>query len=286
MINVSSDVSSAWPRARLAARLFSLLPAGVVVAAVVGAAAPAEAQRKPAVVRACNVSAIPLVVGNEWTYTPVEPPEDRALTDAQKKLTPVRPEKIVIKVSSIETQGGVSTVTLREDIDGKQHDTTITCTAGGARFQIAMDSFWFAGEPGQAYGVELSEVERKGQSLALAGGKLNAGLADWHDDIKAKWKHVPTAQAKPTMRTGTLDLVRHYVKLPDEPIATTLGAWQTKKLGLETQPTLTIEPPTEQPLRLPNMLVNVFWIADGVGPVQILNSYGVMFQLTGANLQK
>jgi hypothetical protein len=269
----------------LSARLF-LVSVGVGLAAAAGDAAPAEAQRKPAVVRACNVSAIPLVVGNEWTYTPVEPPEDRALSDSQKKLTPVRPEKIVIKVSSIETQGGVTTVTLREDIDGKAHDTTITCTAGGARFQISMEAFWFAGEPGRSWGIELSEMERKGQSLALAGGKLNAAVPDWHDDIKAKWKHVPTAQAKPTMRSGTLDLVRHWVQLKDEPIATTLGAWTTKQFGLETQPTLTIEPPTEQPLRLPNMLVNVFWIADGVGPVQILNSYGVMFQLTAANLQK
>ena len=248
------------------------------------AAAQPRAPKPPPAVKACGVSAIPLVVGNEWTYEPVAPPPESALTDAQVKLTPLQPKKLVIKVTSIETKEGVTTVTLREDLDGRGHDTTITCSAGGARFSVAMDSFWFAGEAGQALGIELSQVERKGPTLLLAGGKIVG--PDWHDDVKAMWKHVPTGKATPPMRSGTLSLTRHWVLQPDETIAARAGTFNAKKLGVETTILVTIEPPPELPLRAPALLVNFLWIADGVGPVQVINSYGQMYQLASVTLIK
>ncbi|HVV81794.1 MAG TPA: hypothetical protein VHE35_01900 [Kofleriaceae bacterium] len=274
------------------------------------AAQPARPGKTPKAVKACGVTAIPLVVGNEWTYEPVAPPADRALNDQQTKLTPVRPEKIDVKVTAIDTKDGVTTVTLHETIDDKEHDTSITCTPGGARFQIAMDAFWFAGEPGTTVGIELDDVQRKGQTLTLAGGKISSAVSDWHDDITASWKHTPVGKSVPTMHHGTMTLERHWVPQPDEPIATKFGSWQkTKKLGLETivnvvmDPPLVPAPPPEPPPPAPgapppeppkpavvgrfpveNSLVNFIWIADGVGPVQLLNSYGQMFQLSSATL--
>lgn len=263
--------------------------AGAVGATLLLAAAglavgqPTPAPPAAKAVKACGISAIPLVVGNEWTYEPVAVPPDAALTDAQIKLTPLQPKKLVIKVTAIDTKDGVTTVSLTEDADGKAHDTSITCTPGGGRFQIAMDSFWFAGEAGQVYGIELGPLERKGQTLTLVGGKI-AGT-DWHDDIKTTWKHVATGQAKPTMHGGTLSLQRHWVVQPDDAVATKLATYsRTKKLGLETTIALTIDPPPPEPLKPPALLVNFFWIADGVGPVQVLNSYGQMFQLNAATL--
>lgn len=315
MTHVTTAVSRS-PRARLRPLerlgLLGLAGAGLAALLLAGApsagAQPAGRKPKPAA-KACGVSAIPLVVGNEWTYGAVTPPPDKQLTDAQTKLTPVRPDKIIIKVTGIETKDKVTTVTLREDIDGVGHDTTITCTAGGAKFQIGMDAFWFAGEPGQTYGIELANLDRKDSSLTLAGGKINNGVTDWRDDLTATWKHVPTAQAKPTMHGGVLELRRHWVFLPDEPVATGYGSWsKTKKLGLETTPRVGLDPPTEKPLKgdvrcrdnkdpicqckddkdpicVPPLLVNFFWMVDGVGPVQVLNSYGQMFQLNAATLQ-
>lgn len=248
------------------------------------AAAQPKAPKPPPVVKACGVSAIPLVVGNEWTYEPVAAPAEYTLTDAQIKLTPVQPKKLVIKVTSIETKDGVTTVGLREDLDGKTHDTSITCTPGGARFTVAMDAFWFAGEAGKVVGIELGPLERKGQTLALGGGKITG--TDWRDDITTTWKHVPTSKSAPTLNSGTLKLGRHWVVQPDEPIATKFGSWTTKKLGLETTVELTIDPAPLNPLRQPALLVNFFWYADGVGPVQVLNSYGQMYQLSAATLAK
>jgi hypothetical protein len=318
-----SNVTAASRRrpARAGSSLAGLVLLGLAGALVVGSTAAAQpadappgAKPKPAA-KACGVSAIPLVVGNEWLYEAVAPPPDHTLTEAQTRLTPVRPDKISIKVTAIDTKDGVTTVTLHEDLDGKAHDTTITCTGGGKQFQVAMDAFWFAGEPGQVFGIELSNLERKGQTLALVRGKLNTALADWRDDITASWKHVPTAKARPTMRGGLLDLGRHWVVLPDEPVATKYGQWnKSKKLGLETAPRVSLDPPPDKPLRgdarckdnkdpvcgckeqklptdppdpicNPNLLVNFLWFVDGIGPVQVLNSYGQMFQLSTATLQ-
>lgn len=256
-------------------------------------AAAQPARKPPPVVKACNVSAIPLSVGNVWVYTAVSPPADAPPPQIDTKQAPLRPEKITIKVNSIETKDGVTTVTLNESFDYRvqveppltttaSHDTTITCSGGGAKFQIGMDSFWFAGEAGKPLGIELSDLERKGSTLALAGGKLNtAGVSDWRDDVMASWKHVPVSKATPTMRKGTMNLTRHFVVLlPDQPVGTGLGSWTAKRLGLESTVNLTVDPAPPAPLKPPTLVQNFFWFVDGVGPVQVLNAYGHMFQLT------
>lgn len=267
--------------------------AGLALAPVVSAQ-PKPAKPAP-VPKACNVTAIPMAVGNSWTYEPVATPPELDLTEAQKKQTPLPPQKVVISVSAIDTKDGVTTVTLHEEstfqiaadkpADVKAHDTQITCTAGGARFAVGLDAFWFAGEPGSFHGIELSDIERKGQSLSLAGGKINAAASDWHDDVVAKWKHVPTGKATPQMRSGTVTIARHWVLQKDEAIATKLGSWTTKKLGLENTTTVTLEPAPPEPLKEPVLRVNFLWIADGVGPVQVVNAFGQTFQLNAATLK-
>lgn len=278
-----STVPSTTSRLLLSAVAAAL---GLAVAVAVPRSAAAQPRTvKPApAVKACGVSAVPLVVGNEWTYEPVAPPPANQLSEAQIKSTPVQPKKLVIKVTGIETKDGVTTVTLHEDLDGKGHDSTITCGGGGARFSVSMNAFWFAGEAGTPIGIELDQLERKGQTLLLTGGKLLA--ADWHDDVAAGWKHLPTGKATPTMRKGTLTLGRHWVLQPDERVRTAFGEWTSKKLGLETTITLTIDPPPLLPLKTQPLLVNFIWYVDAIGPVQVLNSFGQMYQLTTATLSK
>ena len=250
----------------------------LLAAPAVSSAQPAD--KKAAAARACGVTAVPLAVGSEWVYEPVAPPADRELNDAQKRTTPVQPAKLTIKVANIETQDGTTTVTLSEDHDGRVHQTWIKCTAGGASFQIAPDAFWFAGEPGPTFGIELSDIERKGTTLGLTGGKITA--LEWRDDLLASWKHVATGKAKPPLRSGKLEVQRRWVLQPDEQVVTKLGSWKTKKLGLEQTIKVTIEPAPAEPIKNPPLLVNFLWYADGVGPVQVLNSYGQMYLLTSA----
>lgn len=263
------------------------LSALVVPALVAGLASPVVAQPRGAkppakAPKACGITAIPLAMGNEWTYEPVPPPPERQLSDAQLRLTPIQPKKLVVKVTGIETKDDVTTVTLTEDHDGRQQTSTIRCTAAGT-FQVSQEAFWFAGEPGKTYGIELESIERKGNTLALAAGKITS--LEWRDDMKAKWKHVVTGKAKPKMKTGTLDVGRHWVVLPEETIDIKIGDLagqqvKTIKLGLETTLKVTIDPMPPQDLKLPPLIVNFFWLVDGTGPLQIQNSYGQQFVLT------
>lgn len=259
-----------------------LIPALTLGALASTAAAQPKAKPPAKLPKACGVAAFPMAMGNEWTYEPVPPPPERQLTDAQIRLTPLQPKKLVIKVTGIETKDGVTTVKLSEDHDGRVHESSIRCNATGM-FQISPEAFWFSGEPGKTYGIELEEVERKGSTLTLVEGKMTA--LEWRDDMKAKWKHVPTAKSQVKMRKGTLDLSRHWVLLPEEAIDVRLGDWagqqvKTVKLGLETLVKVTIEPAPLQELKAPPLLVNLFWMLEGTGPLQISNSYGQQYILT------
>lgn len=244
------------------------------LATVAAASGTAAAQPKPAaakVVRACNATTVPLSVGNEWTYESVQVPPDRAMSEAQLKALPPQPKQVVIKVTAIDTKDNVTTVTLSEDLDGRVHTSTITCAPGGG-LSIAPNAFWFNGEPGDVIGLEMSELTRKGKSIELAGGKLNAALTEWHDDLTAKWKHIAIGKVFPTLRSGTIELARHVVVLPSETIVTKAGNWKAAKLGIETTTKITIEPAPELPLREIPLLVNLMYLQDGVGVVGVINS--------------
>jgi hypothetical protein len=264
------------------AALLGLLFVSPLLAPAIAAAQPAA--KPPKAVKACGITVLPLTVGNQWVYEPSLPPADRILPEAQLRATPVQPKKLTITVKAIDAKPEGTTVTLTEDLDGKAHETTIKCTAAG-QFQVAMDSFWFAGEPGTTYGIELTDTQRKGNTLMLLAGKIN-GL-EWYDDVETKWKHVPVAKPKPKSRSGTMSIKRHWVVLPEEKITGKDGQeLKTIKLGVETTVTTTIEPPTTDPLRPSPLLVNLMWIVDGTGPVQVLNSFGQQYALTSFVIAK
>ncbi|MBL8619710.1 MAG: hypothetical protein JNK64_00370 [Myxococcales bacterium] len=251
---------------------------------VAGLAGAAQAQPKPVTpkpVRACGVTAIPLTVGNEWTYEAAGLPPDRQLSEAQMKAQPVVPKRITVTVKSIDTKDGITTVGLSEDIDGRVHASTITCSA--TSFQVSPNAFWFNGEPGDVFGIELTDVERKGKTLDLVAGKLTT-LADWHDDLNAKWKHLVVGKVIPTMRSGTLSLTRHIVTQPSESVTTKAGTWKAAKLGIETTIKVTIEPAPPNPLRDIPLLVNFIYLVDGVGVVQTAN-YTAQFLLVNSKVQ-
>ncbi|MEZ4402632.1 MAG: hypothetical protein R3B06_21605 [Kofleriaceae bacterium] len=265
--------------------LSSLAPfaVGLGLAVIGGSARSAAAQPKPKVERACNVSAIPLSVGNSWTYEQVQAPPEFQLSPAAVRFTPFPPAKLVIKVTAVETTGDTTKVTLSEDSDGRVHSTWVTCTRAGG-FQVAPDSFWFNGEPGTTFGLELGDVARPGKTLFLAGGKL-ANEPEWHDDMTATWKHAATAKAAPPMRSGTLSVTRRVVTLPSELVSSKAGQWKATKLGIENTIVVTITPEPPAPLKVIPPQVSYLYVADKVGVVQVINSFGQMFVLTDVTVQ-
>ena len=273
-----------------------LLTALALVPALAGAApktgkqdaAKAGAAGKPA----CGAKIMPLAVGNQWTYNsiaaPLPPP------DAIKRLSPAQPKTIVITVKSVEAKGAETVVTLEEkltidrtrdakkpEIEELAYESTVTCTAD-KKFEISPNSFYFAGEPGGYIGLEITKTDHlKGTSLVLAKGTV--GEAQWREDLAITWKHKPTEGSSAKLSSGKVELERQFTPQDPEPITTKSGfMYKAEKIGLLTTGRVTLEKPgnpNHKPMELPASWVSTLWMADNVGVVQTLNSYGHMYQL-------
>lgn len=270
---------------------FAVLPSLLTCAAALAAASAASAAPRAGAAKptpACGIVAVPLVVGNSWTYAGAVPPDtdayrDRILSPAVEKSTPLQPSKVTITVDKIETDAGTTTITLTEDHDGRKHVSTATCTA--TKLVFSPNAFWFNAEPGDTYAITLADVERKGASLQIAAGKL-VDLPEWADDLKATWKHEVGPKHKVPVRSGTIELKRRVVMQPVEEVdAGAAGKWKAKKIGIDTTIAITIDPAPEKPLIARPRVVNFLFQVDGVGIVQAVNSYGRMYTLSGYTVQ-
>jgi hypothetical protein len=269
-------------------------------ALLIPAAADARPKKKPAAAKAgapaasaCGAKVLPLAMGAQWTYNPV--PSPTPPPDAITRIAPARPNQIVITVKSIEAKGPDTVVTLEEkfQIDrGKDKGkpvteeraitTTITCNA--TKFDISPESFLFAGEPGGTVGLELGEVTHvKGTSLALVKGGI--GEAPWGEDLVIKWTQKPTDKTNAKLGSGKLEMERRFTPQPIEPITTKMGMYRAEKLGLITTGRITLDEhsPTTKPMELPAGWISTIWLAEGIGMVQALNSYGHMYQLVDSS---
>lgn len=272
-----------------------LLLASALLLTAAGAASAQKAKAKPAV-KACGITAIPMSVGNSWTYEPVAYPYDQLKIDESKrprpedlKLLPDQPKLVVITVTAVDVaKDGTATVTLDEKVDAKDLTTQVTCSAAGV-VVASPDAFWFAGEPGGGWNLSFDGVERKDITFPMAKGLIHADTNEWHDDFKAKWKRTPTqGHEDANLGTGTLSLERHYVDTGDEMISVKAGTYQAAhKLGLETHGEITVESadPDAKPYELPEGLVTWFWLADGVGPIEVANSFFHGYQLSSFTIK-
>jgi hypothetical protein len=272
-------------------RLVLLVVAGLSFAGV----ATAAAQKKA--VKPCGITAVPLSVGNTWTYEAVDYPAPTRGTDGEKKkeldareaaakLYPNAAEKIVITVTAMETaKDGVTTIKLSEQIDDRTLETSLTCTA--STLTASLDSFFYAGEPGGSWNLGFDKIERKGQTLPLVGGKLSG--TEWHDDFKAAWKRTATASTGADLGSGTITVKRRMVMLAEEPaLETTAGAWaKSTKLGIETTGNVTIDGTgTAKPYELPAGLVTYLYFVDGVGLARVENTFFHAYQLASFTVAK
>jgi hypothetical protein len=272
-------------------RMPYLLAALALVPAVAGAKPKDDAKAGASKAPACGAKVLPLAEGNQWTYNsiaaPVPPP------DAIKRLSPAQPKAIQITVKSVTAQGADTVVTLEEkmtvdrtrdpkkpEIDEYTYQSTITCNA--TKFEISPNSFYFAGEPGGVFGLEIGKTDHlKGTSLELTKGAI--GEKQWREDLSMLWTMKPTEGSGAKLPSGKLELERSFTPQPQEQVTTKTGMmYKAEKLGLITTGRVTLDKPgnpNAKPMELPANWVSTLWLADNVGVVQTLNSYGHMYQL-------
>lgn len=251
-------------------------------------------------VPACGAKILPLVEGNQWTYghiaahdrkgEPVLPREEL------KKLSPTEPSKIVITVKTIETKGPDTVVTLEEKttaeikvggkevVDERTITSTITCNQ--KKFEISPESFFFAGEPGGAFGLAFDKLERsRDTSLKLFNGMLGEGK--WREDIVAHFTRpsVPGSGAK--LDGGKLELEREFTPENPENVNTQVGVYYAEPVALVTTGRVTLDHPQSdaKPMDLPAGWVNRLWFVPNAGVVQVLNAYAHMYTLTNVQLK-
>ena len=243
----------------------------------------------------CGARVLPLVEGNTWTYNPVAPPI--APDDKVKRIAPQEPKQIVVTVKQVEKKGTETVVTLEEKIttdftkdekkpvvDDRTITTTITC--GPKKFEISPDSIYFAGEPGGYFNLTLDDVKRtRDTSILLTNGGI--GEKEWREDITFHWTRTPTTGVDVKLGSGKLELERKWTPEPQEVIVTKLGSYKAEKLALVTTGRVTLDnaTPDAKPMELPAGWQSTLWLAEGVGAVQVLNSFGHMYQLTEATLK-
>lgn len=265
----------------------------VLVIPLVATAAPQGPAAKPS---PCGVKALPLSVGNRWTYSLVPSPVP---TDPQiARIAPAASDTVIVTVKSITSaQNGDTVITLEEkSLQGplptkanatadNAHTITTTMTCNKNKFAVSPDSFWFAGEPGGYLGLRLDAIERpRGTSFQLTNGHF--GEAEWREDLVASWTRVPNAESKATPGSGKLELERRFTPQQPERVQTTLGSYKAEKLGLITTGRVTLgRARNVKPTELPAGWLSTLWIAEGTGVVQTLNPFGHMYQLTAITLK-
>jgi hypothetical protein len=202
-------------------------------------------------------------------------------------------------VKSVDAKGADTVVTLEEKLTydrtkpgeektkpvSEERVVTSSVTCAEAKLDISPDSFLFAGEPGGYQGLDVSKVERlKGTSLQLTKGVI--GEAEWREDLVMQWAHTPHKGSEAKLGSGKLEIERRFTPQEPEEITTKMGKYQAEKLGLTTTGRVTLDNPSPQnkPMELPANWISQIWLANGVGLVQALNSFGHMYQLVDSSV--
>jgi hypothetical protein len=246
----------------------SLVPSIAVVALAL-LAAPASAKPKIAAggPTACGYKTVPLTVGNTWTYK------------ADEK------HQIVVKITGIgpgkDWNGKPATVIDVEELyNGRTVKTSWTCTPTGGLL-VALDSFYFAGEPGGGVGVQFKETAHDKEWLPPEN-ELTADVA-WVETVKADATRPDAGGAGAQHMPAKVEVERHAQLRGTEQLQlTALGPMGATKVGFELRGRGIIDPApaAEIPIKRPAM----FWFTKGVGLVKIDDAFDRTWELVETNL--
>ena len=214
----------------------------------------------------CSAKAFPIAVGNTWTFVPGQSPT--VPPESMVRFIPIQAKQVVVKVLSIDTKDGKQVATLEEDVDGRKTTSTISCDG---KFEVSPGGFFFAGEPGGYFGINLENVQRtvkEGTPWAVR----------YREDLTATFKRVPTKDVKAELGGGKLEIERVITQSRDEAINAPFKAVSAHRYNIEITGRVTLDG-SPKPSEFPANVINTIWFADGVGPVQVYNNYFQLYQL-------
>lgn len=258
----------------------------VAACGLLALAAPAAAQRAKATPPACGISYLPMVEGNEWIYEPTDSP--LPLTDEQRealeknklKVTPP-PAKLTIKVVSVKTEGGTTTITLEEAADKVVRTTTLRCDKN--QLEVDPQSFFYAAEPGGGVLMELSNVTRTG--AAFPGSKGFKRSAESTESLRADITRKATEGSGATLTNGKLALELTLTAGNAEQVAGPAGKHKgAVRVDVGLAGRVAVGPNLDKEFELP-ISRGVLWFQPGVGLVQATNRDGQWFQLVDLTLK-
>ena len=257
------------------------------------AAAPVPVANLPKGKPVCPTRTLPLVVGNTWTY--ISAPPLIQLDTKELAQLPNQPKKVVITVKEASTTAGITTVTLAEDsfLGDKAPRTLLTkIVCGPSKFDISPESFFFAGEPGGYYGIELTSIERKGTTWALVRGLVPE--LKWREDLIITWKRVGAKGS------GKLEMERELIPEERQEVKTPYGVYRAEPLAISVTGRVSVDnpfaavppnspagtPPSADPYPLKSPMINKLWLVEGLGVVQAQNSFQHLYVLSAAAVAK
>lgn len=251
--------------------LIALLVAGTALAA---ATADSHAQRKPKgkkATPACGLGYLPLSEGATWTYETVNQPPG------------IKPAPITVKVAAVTTEGKQTSITLEESYRGTTTTTVAVCDADGITFPP--DSFFFAGEPGGAMLMELSDVTRSGDP-SLPGKKGLVAGEQRFEQVKAKAARSAVEGTGAVHEPASFTVEKLTTIAAREPVETGLGPYRAVRVSFEFRGRAAITPDTpeakEQEIQV--RTEGAFWFADGLGLVRAREISGREWQLVSSSL--
>lgn len=249
--------------------------------AVVGITQTADAQRgrKKKIKPACDITAIPFVVGTEWVYKAVPPP-----TPPKGPLPkPRQPATVTIKVMSVEVQENKEVlITLEEKAEDKVYNTKLTCQKDALR--VPPESFYFSGELGGGIQIQLGEVTHKepdvSWSYRFTKGKLT--VPTWIEELKAPFTRTASEGSNIKIQNGSVDLQRNIIVGWNQPenLETDMGPMSATPMQVDLRGSVILDMANgPQEFSIPANTLSKLWIVDGIGVVQVYNTNVHMFQL-------
>ncbi len=264
-----------------------LVLASAVAASAALSAGEAHAQRANRSRPACGIKFLPLQEGNRWVYQPVESPLQAAERDKpglvirRERNTPRQAQRIEVEVLSIDTESGQTQIRLREKVDELELETTLQCTSDG--LTVPPESLFYAGQPGGALLISLEDVEREGElQFPLRRGGVAPG--EHTTSFKAKVARRASEGSGAQLGNGELEVQRKLGVGSREALATPSGTYRATRVQVELSGRARMEPNLDKPLEMPAGTMANLWFEDGLGLVQLYNSYGHMYQLVEHDL--
>ncbi len=228
-------------------------------------AAPADAKPKAgAVPSACGYKSLPLATGNTWTYKN----GDKSVT---VKIDNVSPGK--------DWSGKPATIIdVEETYAGRTIKTQWACTPTTG-LSVALDSFYFTGEPGGGVGMQFT-VTAHDKSWLLPEEQLTAEVA-WVENMKADVARADAGGAGAVHAPAKLEVERHVQLRGGETLDIPAGHFRAQKYFFELRGRGLVE---DQKNEIPIKRPGAYYITPGVGVVKIDDAFAKTWELSESNL--